>query len=95
MTAQSVVQLHEVSVRLGPVWALKGIELCVQPGERVALVGAKLLAALADGHLVGAAEEHEQLVVLGTPDGRSVTALDTRPAGLPRGRPILCACART
>jgi tungstate transport system ATP-binding protein len=39
MTAQSVVQLHEVSVRLGPVWALKGIELCVQPGERVALVG--------------------------------------------------------
>jgi ABC-type tungstate transport system substrate-binding protein/ABC-type polar amino acid transport system ATPase subunit len=39
MTAQSVVQLHEVSVRLGPVWALKGLDLCVQPGERVALVG--------------------------------------------------------
>ncbi len=39
MTA-AVVQLRDVSVRLGPLWALTGVDLDVQPGERVALVGA-------------------------------------------------------
>lgn len=39
MTA-AVVQLQDVSVRLGPVWALTGVDLDVQLGERVALVGA-------------------------------------------------------
>jgi tungstate transport system ATP-binding protein len=36
----SVVQLQDVSVRLGPVLALSGIHLVIHPGERVALVGA-------------------------------------------------------
>jgi len=40
MAQQAVVQLHHVSVRLGPVLALSGIELTIQAGERVALVGA-------------------------------------------------------
>lgn len=35
----AVVRLRGVSVRLGPVWALRDIELTVQSGERVALVG--------------------------------------------------------
>ncbi|PUE48147.1 phosphate ABC transporter ATP-binding protein [Limnohabitans sp. 2KL-1] len=35
----AVVQLHDVSVRLGPVEALKRVNLVIQPGERVALVG--------------------------------------------------------
>ncbi|PUE09902.1 ATP-binding cassette domain-containing protein [Limnohabitans sp. T6-20] len=35
-----VVRLHDVSVRLGQLWALRDIELTVQAGERVALVGA-------------------------------------------------------
>lgn len=39
MTASSVVQLRDVSMRLGPVWALTGVDLDVQPGDRVALVG--------------------------------------------------------
>ncbi|OYU13337.1 MAG: phosphate ABC transporter ATP-binding protein [Comamonadaceae bacterium PBBC1] len=38
--ASAVVQLREVSVRLGPVEALKRVNLGIQPGERVALVGA-------------------------------------------------------
>jgi tungstate transport system ATP-binding protein len=33
-------ELHDVSVRLGAVHALKGVTLQIQPGERVALVGA-------------------------------------------------------
>ncbi len=37
---QPVVQLDQVSVRLGPVMALSGIDLVIRPGERVALVGA-------------------------------------------------------
>jgi len=35
--------LHGADVRLGgaaPVWALRGVTLCIAPGERVALVGA-------------------------------------------------------
>ena len=40
MRAQPVVQLHGVSVRLGPVWALRDVDFSVKPGERVALVGA-------------------------------------------------------
>ena len=35
----AVVQLREVSVSLGPVQALKRVNLSIQPGERVALVG--------------------------------------------------------
>ena len=34
-----VVQLHDVTVRLGAVLALQGVSLLIHPGERVALVG--------------------------------------------------------
>lgn len=40
MSAPPVVQLREVSVRLGPVEALRRVSLAIQSGERVALVGA-------------------------------------------------------
>ena len=36
----AVVQLHNVSVQLGPVLALSDVHLTINPGERVALVGA-------------------------------------------------------
>jgi len=36
----AVVQLQDVSVRLGPVLALSGIHLLIHPGERIAFVGA-------------------------------------------------------
>ncbi len=40
MTAQAVVSLQGVSIRLGAVWALRDVDLSVQAAERVALVGA-------------------------------------------------------
>jgi len=39
MSTPPVVQLREVSVRLGPVEALRRVSLAIQSGERVALVG--------------------------------------------------------
>jgi tungstate transport system ATP-binding protein len=36
----AVVHLQAVSVRMGPVMALRGVDLVIRPGERVALVGA-------------------------------------------------------
>ena len=39
MSTPPVFQLREVSVRLGPVEALRRVSLAIQSGERVALVG--------------------------------------------------------
>lgn len=36
---EAAVELKGVSVSLGSVWALRGVDLAVRPGERVALVG--------------------------------------------------------
>ena len=40
MSAAPLLQLHGLSLRLGPVWALRDLDLRLQAGDRLALVGA-------------------------------------------------------